>query len=85
MKRQINPYDQVKDDATGAATTAIATIGDAAGEKLDEVRKNVEKNTRNMRQQADTFVRERPYQAIAVAVGIGALFGYLAGRRSTED
>jgi ElaB/YqjD/DUF883 family membrane-anchored ribosome-binding protein len=31
---------------------------------------------------ADEVIRDRPYQAIGVALGIGALVGYLLGRRN---
>jgi ElaB/YqjD/DUF883 family membrane-anchored ribosome-binding protein len=30
---------------------------------------------------ADQSVRENPYQAIAIGVGVGALIGYLVARR----
>jgi ElaB/YqjD/DUF883 family membrane-anchored ribosome-binding protein len=30
---------------------------------------------------ADQTVREHPYQAIAIGVGVGAIIGYLAARR----
>jgi ElaB/YqjD/DUF883 family membrane-anchored ribosome-binding protein len=85
MKRQTHPYDHEKSDVTGAATTALATVADAAGEKLDEVRRNITENTEEMQEEADSFVRARPYQAIAIALGIGALFGFIAGRRSKQD
>ena len=34
---------------------------------------------------ADKTVRENPYQAIAIGVGVGALVGYLLGRRCSRD
>jgi ElaB/YqjD/DUF883 family membrane-anchored ribosome-binding protein len=34
---------------------------------------------------ADKTVRENPYQAIAIGVGVGALIGYLLGRRCSRD
>lgn len=33
----------------------------------------------------DTTIRENPYQALAVAAGLGLLVGVLLGRRSRED
>jgi ElaB/YqjD/DUF883 family membrane-anchored ribosome-binding protein len=34
---------------------------------------------------ADVVVREHPYQAIAIGVGVGALLGYLLARRCTKN
>jgi ElaB/YqjD/DUF883 family membrane-anchored ribosome-binding protein len=33
----------------------------------------------------DQAVRENPYQAIGIAVGVGALLGYLIGRRCSRN
>jgi ElaB/YqjD/DUF883 family membrane-anchored ribosome-binding protein len=33
----------------------------------------------------DTTIRENPYQALAVAAGLGLLVGVLLGRRSRSD
>lgn len=35
-------------------------------------------------QATDKAIRENPYQAIAIAFGIGALLGYLLSRRSRD-
>jgi ElaB/YqjD/DUF883 family membrane-anchored ribosome-binding protein len=34
---------------------------------------------------ADQTVRENPYQAIAIALGVGALIGFLAARRCSKN
>jgi len=34
---------------------------------------------------ADEAVHEHPYQAIAIGVGVGALIGYLLGRRCSRN
>ena len=33
----------------------------------------------------DEAIHEHPYQAIAIGVGVGALVGYLLGRRCSRD
>ena len=77
------------------ARALMAATADVAGEKVGEARKrlaaalergreiagNVRDKAVAGAKDADEAVREHPYQAIAIGVGVGALIGYLAGRR----
>lgn len=86
---------QLADDAR-ALLTATA---DVAGEKVGEARKRlaaaldqgkeiygrVRDKAVEGAKVADKTVRENPYQAIAIGVGVGALVGYLLGRRCSRD
>jgi ElaB/YqjD/DUF883 family membrane-anchored ribosome-binding protein len=86
---------QLADDAR-ALMTATA---DVAGEKVGEARKRLAAaldsgkeiygRVRNKAVEgakvADQSVREHPYQAIAIGVGVGVLVGYLLGRRGARD
>ena len=72
---------------------------DVAGEKVAEARKRLadalesgKEMAANLRDKAvagakiaDETVRENPYQAIAIGVGVGLLVGYIAGRRCNRD
>ncbi len=77
------------------ARDVIAATADVAGENVAEARnrlaaalERVEEICGRVREKAvqgakatDEAVREHPYQAIGIAVGVGALIGYLAARR----
>ena len=73
----------------------VAATADVAGEKVSEARKRlaaalesgkeiygrVREKAVEGAKVADQSVREHPYQAIAIGVGVGALIGYLVARR----
>jgi ElaB/YqjD/DUF883 family membrane-anchored ribosome-binding protein len=77
------------------AQALMAATADVAGEKVGEARKRLSaaldsarEIAGNVRDQAvagakaaDQTVRENPYQAIAIGVGVGAIIGYLLARR----
>jgi ElaB/YqjD/DUF883 family membrane-anchored ribosome-binding protein len=79
------------------ARALMAATADVAGEKVSEARKRlaaalergkaiygrVREKAVEGAKVADEAVREHPYQAIAIGVGVGALIGYLIGRRCT--
>jgi ElaB/YqjD/DUF883 family membrane-anchored ribosome-binding protein len=86
--------DQLADDAR-ALMTATADVG---GEKVGEARKRlaaalerVKEVAGNVRDKAvagakaaDEAVHEHPYQAMAIALGVGMIIGYLAARRNRD-
>ena len=51
-------------------------------EKGKETWKTVQQKTVAGVKATDQAIREHPYQSVGVALGIGALIGYLFGRRS---
>src|SRR5471030_1362258 len=77
------------------ARALMAATADVAGEKVGEARKRLaaaldsaKEIAGNVRDKAvagakvaDQTVRENPYQAIAIGVGVGAVLGYLVARR----
>ena len=89
-----NDMGQLAEDAR-ALMTATA---DVAGEKVGEARKrlaaalesakeiagNVRDRAIEGAKAADVVVREHPYQAVAIGVGVGALVGYLLARRCSS-
>jgi len=80
------------------ARALMAATADVAGEKVGEARKRLaaalesaKEIAGNVRDKAvagakvaDQTVRENPYQAIAIGVGVGAIIGYLVARRCTR-
>ena len=86
-----NDMGQLSDDARAL----IAATADVAGEKVVEARKRLAAALESGKEMcgrvrdkavegakiADQTVRENPYQAIAIGVGVGALVGYLIARR----
>ncbi len=77
------------------ARALMAATADVAGDKVGEARKRlavaldrskaiydqVRDKAIEGAKAADVVVRENPYQAIAIGVGVGALIGYLAARQ----
>jgi len=77
------------------ARALMAATADVAGEKAGEARKRLAAALENAKEvagrirdravegakAADEAVHEHPYQAIGIAVGVGALLGYLIARR----
>src|SRR5688572_1925336 len=81
------------------ARALMAATADVAGEKVHEARKRLadaldsgkecygrarEKAVESARA-ADRAVHEHPYQAIGIALGVGAFIGFLAARRCSRD
>ena len=81
------------------ARALMAATADVAGEKVGEARKRLaaaldsgKEIYGRVRAQAvagakvaDQTVRENPYQAIAIGVGVGALLGYFLARRRSRN
>jgi len=92
-----NDVDTLADDARAL----MAATADVAGEKVAEARKRLSDALDNAKEvagrirdkavegakAADEAVREHPYQAIAIGVGVGVILGYLLGsrRRGNRD
>ena len=84
-------HEQVKEHARGlvAATSHIADSKVAeAREKLSEIMESAqeaveyaEEKAVEAAKQTDHFIREKPYQAVGLAIGIGALLGFCLARR----
>jgi ElaB/YqjD/DUF883 family membrane-anchored ribosome-binding protein len=81
------------------AGALMAATADVAGEKVAEARKRLASALEKAKEMAasirdkavatakatDEAVREHPYKAIAIGVGVGALIGFLLSRRSRSD
>jgi len=77
----------------------MAVTADVAGEKVSEARKRLaaaldsaKEIAGRVREKAvegakatDEAVHEHPYQSIGIALGVGALIGYLAARRCSRN
>jgi ElaB/YqjD/DUF883 family membrane-anchored ribosome-binding protein len=90
-----NDMGQLADDARAL----MSATADVAGEKVNDARKrlsvalergkeiygNVRDKAVEGAKVADKTVRENPYQAIAIGVGVGAILGFLIARRCSRD
>jgi ElaB/YqjD/DUF883 family membrane-anchored ribosome-binding protein len=90
-----NDMNSLAEDA-GALMAATAEV---AGEKVGEARKRlaaalerakviggrVREKAVEGAKAADEAVHEHPYQAMFIALGVGALIGYLAARRGSRN
>jgi ElaB/YqjD/DUF883 family membrane-anchored ribosome-binding protein len=90
-----NDMGQLAEDARAF----MAATADVAGEQVGEARKRLAAALERGKEvygrvretavegvkAADDTVREHPYQAIGIAVGVGAIIGYLAARRCARN
>ena len=81
------------------ARALMTATADVAGEKVGEARKRLAAALDSARdiagrvrdkavqgaKAADQAVREHPYQAVGIALGVGALIGFLVARRCSRD
>jgi len=75
---------QISEDAQAL----MAATADMAGEKVKEARERLgealeraKEFGEGMRDKADHAIRQNPYPAIAIGVGVGALLGILISRK----
>ena len=90
-----NDFGSLAEDARAlmAATADVAgeKVGDArkrltaALERAKEIAGNVRDKAVAGAKVADQTVRENPYQAIAIGVGVGAILGYVFARRCSRN
>jgi ElaB/YqjD/DUF883 family membrane-anchored ribosome-binding protein len=99
MSKQSQSADNDLGTLAEDARALMAATADVAGDKVNEARKRLGAALENGKQiygnvrdkavegakAADKTVRENPYQAIAIALGVGALIGYLAARRCSRN
>jgi ElaB/YqjD/DUF883 family membrane-anchored ribosome-binding protein len=99
MSKQSQSSDNDLSTLAEDARALMAATADVAGDKVNEARKrlgdalesgkqlygNVREKAAQGAKAADKTVRENPYQAIAIALGVGALIGYLAARRGSRN
>jgi len=90
-----NDVGQLAEDARAL----MAATADVAGEKVGEARKRlaaalergkeiygrVREKAVEGAKAADEAVHEHPYQAIAIALGVGAILGYIVARRCSRN
>ena len=81
------------------ARALVSATADVAGDKVAEARKRLADALENGKEiygrvrdkavdgvkAADQAVHENPYQAIGIAIGVGALIGYLISRRGGRN
>ena len=67
---------------TSDAVSALRERYDAAQERLSDLYEGAKTRVVAGAKCTDTAIRENPYQALAIAAGVGLLAGVLLGRRS---
>ena len=81
------------------ARALMATTADVAGERVSDARKRLAAALESGKEMygrareravegvkaADEVVHEHPYQAIGIALGVGALIGYVVSRRCSRN
>jgi ElaB/YqjD/DUF883 family membrane-anchored ribosome-binding protein len=99
MEKQKQTVSDYMNTLTEDAQAVVAATSDTAGEKVGKARKHLDvalERSKEVYSQVrdkaldgakatDHAVRERPYHAIGIAFGVGALIGFLAARRRDND
>jgi ElaB/YqjD/DUF883 family membrane-anchored ribosome-binding protein len=99
MNKQKESIDGDRGALAEDARALMTATADVAGEKIGEARRrlaaalergreiagDVRDQTVEGAKAVDQKVRENPYQAVAIGVGVGILVGYLAARRSSRN
>ncbi len=99
MDKQTQAVSNAMGTLADDARALMAATADVAGEKVSEARKRLAAALESgkeiygrVRDKAvegakatDQAVHEHPYQAIGIALGVGALIGYLATRRCSRN
>jgi ElaB/YqjD/DUF883 family membrane-anchored ribosome-binding protein len=99
MKKETHAISDGLSTLAEDARALLAATADVAGEKVGEARKRLAAALDNSKEiygrvrdkvidgakTADEAVRERPYHAIAVGVGVGAILGFFIARRFSRD
>lgn len=73
------------DSASEQSSEVLGSLRDrftAAQERFSDIYAGTKKKVIAGAKYTDTTIRENPYQALAVAAGVGVLVGVLLGRRS---
>lgn len=68
----------------GSKLTDIKDRLQDAKERLSDVYGRARKSVIRGAKYTDETIRENPYQSIGIAVGVGALVGYILGRKSNS-
>ncbi len=99
MNEPIQPAHNDIHSLAEDARALMAATADVAGEKVGQARKRLAAALESAKQiggcvrdqaiegakAADKTVRANPYQAIAIGVAVGAVVGYLLGRRGSRN
>ena len=99
MDKQTKAVSDAMGTLAEDARALMAATADVAGEKVADARKRLAAALENAKdiagrvrdkavegvRVADQTVRENPYQAIAIGVGLGAILGYLLARRCSGN
>jgi ElaB/YqjD/DUF883 family membrane-anchored ribosome-binding protein len=75
----------IADSVTAHSSDAVSNLRErfsAAQDRLSDIYEGTKKQVVAGAQCTDTAIRENPYQAVAIALGVGTLIGVLIGRRS---
>ena len=99
MNKQTHPDGNDLGTLAEDARALMAATADVAGDKVNEARQRLAAALESGKEMygrvkvkavrgakaADHAVRENPYQAIGIALGVGVLVGYLVSRRCSKN
>jgi ElaB/YqjD/DUF883 family membrane-anchored ribosome-binding protein len=76
-KALIAATEHIADDKIAMARKKLVELIEDAKEGIEYIEEKAVEGAK----QVDEFVHENPYQAVGIAIGVGALIGYLIARR----
>jgi len=92
MNKQVNAVRNDLDSLAKEARALMAATADVAAEKVAEARQRGQEFAGSLRNKAlegakaaDEAVRDHPYQAMGIALGVGAILGALVACRYSRN
>jgi ElaB/YqjD/DUF883 family membrane-anchored ribosome-binding protein len=99
MNKQTQAISEDVSQLAEDARALLSATADVAGDKVNDARKRLAVALERAKEiagdvrdkavagarAADATVREHPYQAIGIALGVGAIAGYLVARRCSRN
>ncbi|MDB6169950.1 MAG: hypothetical protein JWM88_2814 [Verrucomicrobia bacterium] len=76
--------DAAAADESGELLGGVRARFEAAQERFSEIYDGARRKVVDSAKYTDTAIRENPYQALAIAAGVGVLVGVLVGRRNNQ-
>jgi ElaB/YqjD/DUF883 family membrane-anchored ribosome-binding protein len=81
LRTLVDDAEELLRATTNAGSAELTQRAQATLNELRERLSGIERQLRDHARNVDTYVRDNPWQAVAIAGGVALLFGLIMGRR----